>query len=583
VHPFLVRPEHLETLERVRAALERLGTLAGAVGGDEATSRTLEDLVTHLDELFLVVVVGEVKSGKSTLINALLGREVCAVGPTPVTDRITILRHGAETAESGEGVVRERSLPVPELRGLAIVDTPGTNSIVRWHQELTEGFLPRADVTLFVTSCDRPYTASENEFLQLIRGRWRRRIVFVLAKTDIKEPEEVDEIAAYVRECARKELGLEPEILRVAPREAFRARVAGDEERLRASGLEALRELVLETLDEEEKARLRLRGPVDAGLALLASLRDRVRAARETLEADFRSLRDLEETTRRRRLELRRSVHAGLDRLSGVFAALRLRGEAFFGSRLTLRGLPTLMRRPAAERLFREEVLGDLGDRLSRAMEDAAGEVLDACRGWHAETLEEFTRSVNTGRTRVPDLPAGRFEADRTAVLAGIRRRASEHLDSYDVDRRARELLGAAARDAGFSAAGAGAGVLSAALLGVLASLWWSIAALPLAGAGLALLGWRRSRIRKAWGRHVGALEGRCRESLGDGMERALEDAEEQVRAVFRPLAEFYEAEVERNEALAADVDDLTAELEELRAGIEAERGAPSGSGTSSS
>ena len=53
--------------------------------------------------------------------------------------------------------------------------------------------LPRADLVLFVTSCDRPYTASESAFLKLIADRWRRKIVFVLSKTDIKEPEEVEE------------------------------------------------------------------------------------------------------------------------------------------------------------------------------------------------------------------------------------------------------------------------------------------------------------------------------------------------------------------------------------------------------
>ena len=175
MHPFLVRPEHLETLERIRTALRGLQDLSREVGGDEDSDRTLAELVRHLDELFLLVVVGEVKSGKSTLINALLGRDVCAVGPTPVTDRITILRHGEESAETPtDEAVRERAVPAEELRGLAVVDTPGTNSLIRWHQEMTEGFLPRADLVLFVTSCDRPSSASENEFLHLIRDRWRR-------------------------------------------------------------------------------------------------------------------------------------------------------------------------------------------------------------------------------------------------------------------------------------------------------------------------------------------------------------------------------------------------------------------------
>jgi len=192
VQSFLVRPEHIEALEAIGERLERLLAVSRAVEADETSTEELRTLLAHLDETFLVVIVGEVKSGKSSLLNALLRSDVCAVGPTPVTDRINILRYGdREETREPEAYIVERFVPSERLKGLAIVDTPGTNSIVRRHEEITRGFLPRADLVLFVTSCDRPYSESENAFLHLISDRWRRKIVFVLTKTDIKEPGEL--------------------------------------------------------------------------------------------------------------------------------------------------------------------------------------------------------------------------------------------------------------------------------------------------------------------------------------------------------------------------------------------------------
>ncbi|NJN40699.1 MAG: Dynamin family protein, partial [Gammaproteobacteria bacterium] len=84
----------------------------------------------------------------------------------------------------GTTTVTERVLPNPGLALFNIVDTPGTNSLVKKHQEITERFIPRADLVLFVTSIDRPFSESEHQFLTLLSDRWRRKIVFVLTKID---------------------------------------------------------------------------------------------------------------------------------------------------------------------------------------------------------------------------------------------------------------------------------------------------------------------------------------------------------------------------------------------------------------
>src|ERR671910_581997 len=74
-------------------------------------------------------------------------------------------------AASDDRGLLERRLPAAILRDLAVVDTPGTNAIVRQHEALTREFVPRADLVLFVTSADRPFTESERELLAAI-GEW---------------------------------------------------------------------------------------------------------------------------------------------------------------------------------------------------------------------------------------------------------------------------------------------------------------------------------------------------------------------------------------------------------------------------
>ena len=103
--------------------------------------------------LFLLVIAGEFNSGKSSFINALLGERVLPEGVTPTTDRINLLRHGPQVAEHAlEAYLLERTHPAELLRELSVVDTPGTNAIIRRHEELTRDFIPRADLVLFVTS-----------------------------------------------------------------------------------------------------------------------------------------------------------------------------------------------------------------------------------------------------------------------------------------------------------------------------------------------------------------------------------------------------------------------------------------------
>ncbi|KAK9834814.1 hypothetical protein WJX81_000733 [Elliptochloris bilobata] len=221
---------------QVAAILEALGgepaalaLLQEVVPSMEETG-LLSDALKQLDEPFLVVVVGEFNSGKSTVINALLGGNFLAEGILPTTNEISVLKF------SGDGTARDVQdadgifvlhLPSPLLADVNIVDTPGTNVILERQQRLTEEFVPRSDLVLFTMSADRPFTESEVRFLRYIR-RWGKKVVFLLNKVDILATDgEVDEVAAFVVDNARRVLGVDAaRVLAVSARSALGAKLA---------------------------------------------------------------------------------------------------------------------------------------------------------------------------------------------------------------------------------------------------------------------------------------------------------------------------------------------------------------------
>ena len=192
---------------------------------------SLQKAILQLDELFLIVVVGEFNAGKSALINALLGQKVLAEGATPTTSRVTLVKWGEQAAEQ---VVDENfaiyTYPLPLLKELNIVDTPGTNAIIRHHERLTDEFVPRSDLVLFITSADHPLTESERQFLERILT-WGKKVVFVLNKVDIFEDDSaLQEVRDFILKHTAKILGDQPQLYPVSAKLAQRAQSEPDPE-----------------------------------------------------------------------------------------------------------------------------------------------------------------------------------------------------------------------------------------------------------------------------------------------------------------------------------------------------------------
>jgi ribosome biogenesis GTPase A len=200
----ILSPELKQQFESLRNLLQRALWLAERCADIEAT-QILRARLTNLQAAALLVIVGEVKAGKSSFINALLREDVCEVAPGPCTVRIQELVYGPERRVEALGDSWQRiALPKEVLREITIVDTPGTNSIVKDHQTITENYIPQSDLVVFVFSAVNPHTKSAWELLTLIKKKWHRKVVFVLQQADRATQKELTTNLEHVRQYAHE-------------------------------------------------------------------------------------------------------------------------------------------------------------------------------------------------------------------------------------------------------------------------------------------------------------------------------------------------------------------------------------------
>src|SRR6476660_9695099 len=230
----MIADHYLQLRTDLETALIRLLKLGADLQRSPASLETLHALLTDIRQPLLFVAVGEVKAGKSSLLNALFGHEFAKVGVLPATDRVCIFRYGEveKTVDVSPQLI-ERFLAIDFLRNFNVVDTPGTNTMVAEHQRITEKFVPRADLILFVFSVVNPWTQSAWEFLKFVQKKWLKNVVFVLQQADLRDAKEIEVIKRHLQETAIQQLGVNLPVFAVSARKALLARTnAVDKERL---------------------------------------------------------------------------------------------------------------------------------------------------------------------------------------------------------------------------------------------------------------------------------------------------------------------------------------------------------------
>jgi len=565
--------EAVKTVEKERELLGRVRDFVERFEAGGTRARRVSELISHLDDMFLLVVVGEVKAGKSAFINALLDAKLCPEGPLPLTDRVHVLGHGDTAAEEEvEPYVTRHTVPLDTLERMNVVDTPGTNSPLRQHQEITENFLPRADIVFFVTSIDCPLTLTEIEFLGEIRERWKKEIACVLAKIDMRSEEDRATVIQYLKDQFQERLGFCPPVFPVSSHRARDARTAGDAEAVEASGLPAVERYIVENLSESRRILLKLKSPLGAVADIVGSVDEEAVARLEVLEADFKGWNAIQEQVSFAATSLKERSERHIAPILASFENLETRGRKFLKETIRLRNLKMVTDKGRFTDAFEREVVRGVTEEVEARVEDTSRWLGEETHALWERTLSHFNETVSLSRYR-EEIAAGTgpsFRETRRETLEKIVADAQRTMKTWSVEsecHRIREIAKSSlARVVGTEVAAAGLGAVLAAALapGIGVAVGAAIAL-----GGFLILPARRQKAIEAFEASVRSTRDAVLAATREAVATEAERASAAVLDAFTPFHDFYES---RKRGLAG-VREEAAALREATAALQAELG----------
>lgn len=586
-----------DLLQVERQLLQQLHTELVQLEADKEDKQRLDQARQQLDELFLLVVVGEFNAGKSAFINALLGQALVDEGATPTTMRVHLIRHGDQiTRTLLDADTEVITTPLEWLREINIVDTPGTNAVVLRHQEITEDFVPRSDLVLFITSADRPFSESERLFMQRIR-EWGKKVVIIINKADILQDSDVTKVRSFVAENAVKLLGVEPQIFLVSAKLAQRAKaanqqpgqaaltalLAGDQpaqslsvlELWSESRFESVERYILDTLDEKERLRLKLFNPLGVATRLREKYAQVATNRLEILGDDFTTIDTVETHQNEYEEDTRRDFQYRLSQIDAILYEMSDRGIAFIDQWLRLGRVFDLTNSAKVREAFEREVVADTNILLERQVTDLIDWIVDREHKQWESVMAYLNRRADLHRDRVIGEVGGNFESNRRALLEGVRRDTQRAIGSFDHQaesaKLAESIQGALAQTALVEAGALGLGAI---LLTAMHTLLLDLTGLLFAGAvaavGLYVLPNRRRRARDELRAKVSDLQQRLHETLSAQFEQEMGRSHQAMQEAIQPYTRFIRSEREKLTGISGELGQLEQAMNTLRAKINA-------------
>jgi len=541
---------------------------------------TLQQAALQLDELFLLVVVGEFNAGKSALINALLGDKVLAEGVTPTTSRVTLVKWGEQTAEN---VVDQTfalyTHPLALLREINIVDTPGTNTVIRQHERLTDDFVPRSDLVLFVTSADRPMSESERQFLERIRA-WGKKVVMTLNKIDILDsPSALKEVHDFVLKHAEQELGFSPECFPVSARlaQAAQAETLPDRSaQLReASRFDALTDYIRITLDDAARLRLKLSNPLGVAEHIIEQAQATISEQASALDEDKETAAAVNSVIGAYEQELKNELGPRLAEVENILNRLQARGLDFFDSTMRLTKIADLARGDKVRGQFEKQVLADVPQQIEERVQRMIDWLVEKdLRQWQ-QVMTYLQRRQARYTEHIVGQPETRMDLRRRALIESVGKTAQTIVETYDRNQEASELAAnvetAVAQVALIEAGAVGLGALvTLAIASTTIDITGLVAAGVLAVVGFFVIPYKRKQVKERFGEKMETLRAKLLDALSTQFHHEAENDVTRMKESVAPYTRFVRGELDRVGKNQRQLDGLRQRLSELRARVQA-------------
>ncbi len=213
-------------MNEIKDIITEISGINQAIGAPDLT-KPVAGLLNSNDKTIYVAVLGQFKSGKSSLVNSLIGINLLPVGVVPVTAIVTRLRFGLQprliiqflNGKETSTAIDELSQYVTEklnpenikqvaqaivehpalepFKNVSLVDTPGLGSLYRHNSETTQQWLPFTGVAIISISAERPLS---EEDINLLKGiaQYCPDMALIITKTDLFRKEELTEIRSYI-------------------------------------------------------------------------------------------------------------------------------------------------------------------------------------------------------------------------------------------------------------------------------------------------------------------------------------------------------------------------------------------------
>ena len=355
-------------------------------------AQTVSELRNRINEPFMFVIVGEVKAGKSSFINALLdtGREITKVAVQPMTDTIQQIVYGEkEEVIVINPLLKRITVPVDILKEIAIVDTPGTNTIIEKHQEITERFIPASDLIVFVFEAKNPYRQSAWDFFDYIHGDWRKKIIFVLQQKDLMNAADLAINEKGVVEYAQKKGISEPLVFPVSAKQEQEGDKTG-------SGFGPMREYIRDNITGGKAPILKLRNNLDLSRNICERIAQGLETRQTQWDADTAFRADIRDTLDKQAIQSQRQVGilvenllAGYDRITREKADQLQAGLSVFT--LIRRTIAGIFSKQASAKEWLENLANELGTDLEMELQRKLQEgVVDL-----AESIQQMAKMID--------------------------------------------------------------------------------------------------------------------------------------------------------------------------------------------
>jgi small GTP-binding protein len=359
--------------------------------GNDDLAATVSDLRNRINEPFMFVIVGEVKAGKSSFINALLetGREITKVAPQPMTDVIMQILYGdTEETVVVNPYLKQVFLPVEILKEIAIVDTPGTNTIIEHHQEITESFIPASDLIVFVFEAKNPYRQSAWDFFNFIHADWHKKIIFVLQQKDLMNADDLAVNLHGVTDYAEKKGIRNAQVFAVSAK-------LEQEKNTENSGFLALREYIRQNITGGKAPILKLQNNVQTCATIIGRIRKALDLRQAQYKADTEFRQDITQTLYHQEQKSYKQVDILVENLVATYDRITREREEELSSGLNFfslvrRSFAAIFNRKASMK----EWLDDLALNLERSLNTELRNKLEEGTADLAESIQQMARMI---------------------------------------------------------------------------------------------------------------------------------------------------------------------------------------------